>query len=121
MSEQNTGASRPWPECQDFDAHQLLRLAITEDTARAEMFRRIAGKLEACQWRPIATAPRDGTLLDLWFAGDWDCRVADACWRGEFGWWVERRGCSYNHNPTIITHWRPIPEAPSAGTLTGDP
>ena len=113
MQKTTDAVPRPWPECQDFDAHQLLRLAITEDTARAEMFRRVAGKLEGNQWRSIETAPRDGTLIDLWFAGEWNCRVADACWRGSF-WHVERRGCGYNDDATIITHWRPIPEAPHA-------
>ncbi len=113
---QSTDVPRPWPECRDFDAHQLLRLAITEDTARAEMFRRIAAKLEGHQWRPIETAPRDGTRC-LFYA------PANA-----------KAGNENAHRPQMrvdlfsarwpramhqlpeapYTHWMPLPEPPHA-------
>ena len=62
-------------------------------------------------WQPIETAPRDGTLVDLWFAGHgWDCRVSDCFWGGNY--WVRKGAGAYNDDPKIITHWQPLPEPP---------
>ena len=63
-------------------------------------------------WHPISTAPRDGTVIDLWFAGEWNRRMTDAYWSDNLGAWViEARGCSYLDSPTI-THWKPLPMSP---------
>ena len=64
-------------------------------------------------WQPIETAPRDGTVIDLWFAGEWNRRMPDAYWSQHVRAWLpEGRGCSYLDSP-IITHWRPLPPPPS--------
>ena len=50
MSKPETTAEVPRhplvPVCRTFDAHMLYRLALTECSHRATMFRRIAAKLE---------------------------------------------------------------------------
>lgn len=73
--------------------------------------------LEAAErevWQPIETALRDGTKVDLWFAGSWNCRIADCEFRPGFGWHPEGRGIIYNEDPSIITHWCPLPSPPEA-------
>lgn len=68
-------------------------------------------------WRPIETAPKDGTKVDLWCrapglsAGSG--RVPD-CWFSAGRWWAyDEHGddqCrSQVHN---ATHWRPLPPPP---------
>ena len=64
-------------------------------------------------WQPIETVPRDGTSVDLWFAGEWNRRMPDAYWSEALKAWVPYgRGCSYLDSP-IITHWMPLPQAPA--------
>jgi len=70
------------------------------------------------QWRPIETAPKDGTVIDLW---DWKYmhRVTDACWRhhywengkplGEKSWGAGDRDGPFVMEPT---HWMPLPKRP---------
>jgi hypothetical protein len=65
-------------------------------------------------WRPIETAPRDGTLIDIWCDGE---RLPDCCWDphgfGNTGWQQK-----YAEVPNFFpingtpTHWMPRPEAP---------
>ena len=65
---------------------------------------------------PIETAPRDGTVIDLWFAGRWNCRMADYRWISFYsGCWHKDGGGTFNDNSGtlgIITHWRPLPAPP---------
>jgi hypothetical protein len=63
-------------------------------------------------WQSISTAPRDGTVIDLWFAGEWNRRMSDAWWSEPIkAWVVDGRGCSYLDSPEI-THWMPLPTSP---------
>lgn len=77
-------------------------------------------------WRPIATAPRNGTTVDLWGAKSTDAqlrpadmrarRFTDCRWRriiegmaGDFDSdWYEPN----EMNPVRPTHWMPIPYPP---------
>jgi len=76
-------------------------------------------------WQPIETAPKDGTLIDLWVVFlSGGQRWADASWK-EAG----QHNCSGPSNWTnnggwplhgllgkpVATHWRPRPEAPASG------
>jgi len=53
------------------------------------------------KWQPIATAPKDGTLVDLWLTGGG--RVADQWWCNEDQTW-----CGLENE--MFSHWAPIPE-----------
>jgi hypothetical protein len=80
-------------------------------------------------WLPIETAPKDGTLIDVWIAGEFSNRWAGVYWGfphhscGEMGdycdsdWHYEKEGWVNDFNMTIqdeITHWMPIPASPTA-------
>ena len=73
-------------------------------------------------WQPISTAPKDGTLIDLWVINDmgkghrvprcdWDSW--NDCWRQ----WPDTDS-SYNdamYDDEHPTHWMPLPSPPEAG------
>lgn len=85
---------------------------LNEDEAR-----QIAACIrEMVEWRPIETAPRDGTKIDVWHGGErmtdvyWS-DIQDAwCFDGQFG----------HEEPTplaafpLVRHWLPLPPAPGA-------
>ena len=78
------------------------------------------------RWQPIETAPKDGTLIDLWQKHEYgECRLTNArwqdsdyhgggpCWEylgldtsGGYGEidWVKTEG--------VATHWMPLPNPP---------
>lgn len=62
-------------------------------------------QLREREWQPIETAPKDGTLVDLWHPifG----RISDACWHR--GVWNTARGDDF----TEFTHWQPLPAPPN--------
>lgn len=66
------------------------------------------------QWQPIETAPKDGTVVDLWAAGE---RLTGFAWRntGVIGW---TRTEGYPAITRVLrgnkcTHWMPAPEEPT--------
>ncbi len=82
------------------------------ESARDEM----AKWIEAQQWRPIETAPKDGTR---YLACDgkkmWTRNQPPNCYAGDWEWNQNRtqwRGHADGLNPT---HWMPLPEALEAG------
>ena len=73
-----------------------------------EIAARLPSVQPALAWRDIATAPRDGTRVDLWADGH---RFTDCLW----GEWPDRScWCSLVGIgvPAYPTHWMPIPGAP---------
>ena len=58
-------------------------------------------------WRPIATAPKDGTpVLGWWFN---ECMIVDWCVV------VERWGSTHDGEDMFLpepTHWMPLPDGP---------
>lgn len=74
-------------------------------------------------WRPIESAPRDGTYVDLWVVGDdlpQDPLISRVvgCWRRSSsfvdpeqaeGWHVGVSALSRRYE---ATHWMPLPEPP---------
>lgn len=68
-------------------------------------------------WRPIETAPRDGTRVDLWQQGH---RFTDAFWdEGEEWWCIDSRYSDGEPCPLAVspepTHWMPLPAPPNVG------
>jgi len=60
-------------------------------------------------WQPIATAPRDGTVIDLWHKDGF--RMTDNWWNFEEdgeGFWTCLLADDY------FTHWKPITDPCSA-------
>ncbi len=77
-------------------------------------------------WRPIATAPKDGTVIDLWvtYSGGAE-RCASCFWDIHEDWgpgfvprwrqqYAEASGSSFDVSG-IPTHWQPVPAPPSQG------
>lgn len=74
-------------------------------------------------WQPIETAPKDGTIIDLWVVcspawrppnGEWDryadCSFREGRWREfniQLGEWI-----SIEDENWTVTHWMPLPEPP---------
>lgn len=74
----------------------------------------------ASPWRPIATAPKDGTRFDGWLVCDRfgvsPHRIADVKWsRTLESWAAPWRGMSDCAFPDHcrLTHWMPLPEPPA--------
>lgn len=73
---------------------------------------------EAGRWRPIETAPKDGTAIILGYEGShseegfWMADTKRNHW-GKAGWFATDSDilCDYPHTPT---HWQPLPPAPGA-------
>lgn len=78
-----------------------------------------------CGWQPIETAPKDGTLADLWCVSKnisvGPERVTD-CWYSYDGWWrSDERGDRYGRSGVFnATHWRPLPDAPVKKSATSE-
>lgn len=73
------------------------------------------------EWQPIETAPKDGTVIDLW-SRRFEKRSVDCRWVVENrqlgthcvmdGWkspGMDRHTCL---NPAQFTHWMPLPTPP---------
>ena len=68
------------------------------------------------EWQKIETAPRDGTMVDLW--AEWPrggARLCNALWdasRPYPGWITDHR--SYGvYDERQFTHWMPLPDQPT--------
>ena len=76
------------------------------DRMITELIDRAAAALEAQEWQPIETAPRDGRRVLLW------CMAWEAPSTGQFyghrGWGLNCEDF-FHYQPT---RWRPLPEPP---------
>jgi len=71
-------------------------------------------------WQPIETAPKDGTVIDLW-DGHYKHRVVNARWANHYwmngvpirekSWGSNDRDGPFCDKPT---HWMPLPKPPEA-------
>lgn len=81
----------------------------------------VSAELVGAGWRDIATAPRDGTLVDLsdgesrypdcYWGDPWD-DPEECCWRQRY---AEASGSSFRLDDVTPTHWLPIPPMPGGG------
>lgn len=96
---------------------ERLQAAVVEKDAEIERFRvahvALTGlkndaereveqlKARVKEWQPIESAPKDGTVIDIWANGH---RITDVWFDDDDNCWV----CGYADN--LITHWMPIIE-----------
>jgi hypothetical protein len=65
-------------------------------------------------WQPIATAPNDGSMVDLWTKiGDYSGRATNYFWSKKLRLWRYQHGGEIL--PNYVTHWMPLPAAPTEG------
>ena len=76
-------------------------------------------------WQPIETAPKDGTVIDVWLAStrEWRppdgeaARCPDVKWMDGRGWCCfddeEGSWLSIEDRYWSVTHWMPIPSPPA--------
>lgn len=70
-------------------------------------------------WRPIETAPRDGTRVLLWCVHAHAAYSADPVSEGwaacVLGQWINHNGGGWTWHGLCgrLTHWRPLPPPPS--------
>lgn len=69
------------------------------------------------EWRDMASAPKDGTRIQVWDHGAWPAAWSEECQHGRFetkpGWQIfECDDPFYSIAADNPTHWRPLPEPP---------
>ena len=70
---------------------------------------------KGCGWKPIATAPRDGTIIDLWLtihASPMSMGMSDSfgvpdAWFKDGKWVHTYKGKPTELHQHYITHWKP--------------
>jgi hypothetical protein len=77
----------------------------TEKGLSDEEVAALLAKIEALEWQPIETAPRDGTRILLATPTG---KLADGMWSTRYGVW------SWPYVMTEPTHWLPQPIGPAA-------
>ena len=100
IEEIREGGHDDWEEVQS----ALLAIDRMQERVRAEG-----------DWQDIATAPRDGSFIDIWFAPQTDtgkdliaCRVPNCSWE-DGNWYTDRNARIWGR----VTHWRPLPSPPA--------
>lgn len=98
--------------------------AVTEQCVRAERDLNAAYNREAARegWEPIATAPKDGTLVLLREPGHLTGRigcdnVTSGYWRKHDAYIAGGTWTDYRMGSVEATHWMPLPDPPVSGTV----
>ena len=82
----------------------------SEESAIQAWNNRISG------WHPIETAPKDGTVIDLWFVNGF--RIPNCQWNLVSNSWAyyslngQWTALDVDGAETELTHWRPVPGGP---------
>ena len=86
--------------------------ALESASAEAVTLKRLRA-FDATAWQPIATAPRDGRAILLW----WDCCKDPSVGRWQYDGVTEGFRCDGDEcvpkNQRNCTHWQPLPEPPT--------
>lgn len=87
---------------------RLRKAAHIEPEELAELMEEAAAALEAVQWQPIETAPKDGREI---LASEYGY-VEIAFWSGGVSKWIGP--CDSFGDPVVMapTHWMPLPAPP---------
>lgn len=62
-------------------------------------------------WQPIESAPKDGTIIDLWARGLTGMRRVADCQVRNGEWYCRAHFDIVRH----ATHWMPLPDPPETG------
>lgn len=71
--------------------------------------RNIVNRIGGDNWEPISTAPRDGTIIDLWISEPDNCRATNCYW--DNGVW-RIAGTPTFYPDKSATHWKMLPVTP---------
>jgi len=103
------------------DESECLEAMIDTDTIFDTIDSAISA-LEAMEWQDIETAPKDGTVFDVWLGNADKVDVDFYCTAGSkrSAGWCWRNGKFRPHLPSSIsivtvvepTHWMPLPTLP---------
>jgi len=91
-------------------------IAACNPSAIRELLDRLDAAEKAVQWRPIETAPKDGTRLLLWWGSEVHIgRCVGAGMSRDGGdWWRSESHQVFKVAGGRPTHWMPLPAAPAA-------
>jgi hypothetical protein len=64
------------------------------------------------EWQPIATAPKDGTRVLLWWAKDARSRIRILRWDSDL-YNPEGRWTDGEYDYDMPSHWMPLPDPPT--------
>ena len=91
------------------------RAAVTAAQAVVDALR-AAPVLPDRGWRPIESAPRDGTEFQAWWSGTWQPRARFDPEYGSFQLWGRTDFDTEGWETYQIDgHWTPLPDAPAEG------
>ena len=102
------------------DAGLAKRMAIFTASECAEVAKKYQARIEeleaAQDWQPIETAPKDGTMVFVWFPDvpkaflcDYESRIKLGRFVADLQEWSVQGVIS---NMPLVTHWRPLFDAP---------
>lgn len=99
-------------DCSDGRSFQLWVHGKKQDCHYEVSGEQIAENANCSGWLPIESAPKDGTVIDLW-CGNRDSGLADrfpdSYFRSDHQRWC---ACDYGILAIAPTHWRPLPLPP---------
>ena len=96
----------------DCDARRDLEKAISEAADEFQYDAEVFSRGKAARWRPIETAPKDGTHILGW-DGNTQTTVKWWQWHGGRGYWdLVEWGAYAEDGEGNPTHWMPLPDPP---------
>ena len=91
---------------------RLLGMSADRELALLAEIDRLKAKLAKTEWQPIETAPRDGTVFDVYTKYG---RVTNCVACRQFGriYSYDQESDNYDKKVNFATHWMPLPQPPT--------
>ena len=91
---------------------RLLGKSAERELALLAEIDRLKAKLAKTEWQPIETAPRDGTVFDVYTKYG---RVTNCVACRQFGriYSYDQESDNYDKKVNFATHWMPLPQPPT--------